>query len=53
MIDMVDCRKCANCDLEHDCCKKFGNDPEVAAKMCAERNFGNYQPVREVPDEDS
>lgn len=50
---MVDCRKCKNCDLEHGCCLKFGNDPEVAAQMCAERNFANYKPVREIPDENS
>lgn len=38
----IDCRKCANCDLEKGCCKLYGNNPDVAVKMCASKGFEDY-----------
>lgn len=25
----IDCRKCVNADLEADCCKLYGNNPDT------------------------
>ena len=44
----IDCRKCGNCDMEHGCCLKYGKDPTLAAKQCADHGFTNYKPVRNV-----
>lgn len=38
----IDCRKCINCDLENGCCKLYGNNPDVACKMCASKGFEDY-----------
>lgn len=39
----VDCTKCENCDLENDCCKLYGSDPQEAARRCAARYFRGYK----------
>lgn len=40
----IDCRRCKNCDTEHDCCSLYGDDPEKATKCCADNNFKDYDP---------
>ena len=39
----IDCRKCVNADLEADCCKLYGNDPDTAVRECAADEFVNYK----------
>lgn len=41
----IDCRKCANADLEADCCKLYGNNPDTAVRECAADEFVNYKEV--------
>lgn len=41
----IDCRKCVNADLEADCCKLYGNDPDTAVRECAADEFVNYKEV--------
>lgn len=41
----VDCRRCTNCTGES--CRKYGNNPDVATKHCANDNFKNYTMVAE------
>lgn len=41
----IDCRKCVNADLEADCCKLYGNDPDTAVRECASDEFVNYKEV--------
>lgn len=36
----VDCRRCTNCTGES--CRKYGNNPDIAAEHCANDNFKNY-----------
>ena len=37
----IDCRKCINADLEADCCKLYGNNPDTAVRECAADEFVN------------
>ena len=39
----IDCRKCVNADLEADCCKLYGNNPDTAVQECAADEFVNYK----------
>lgn len=39
----IDCRKCVNADLEADCCKLYGNNPDTAVRECAADEFVNSQ----------
>lgn len=41
----IDCRNCENCDMAHDRCSIFGNDPKKAVKACADNGFKDYCPV--------
>lgn len=43
-MKVIDCRKCANCDMENDRCKLYGSDPKKAVETCASKNFGGYRP---------
>lgn len=38
----IDCRKCANFDLENDRCKVFGPEPVAAVRACADTGFEFY-----------
>lgn len=38
----IDCLKCVNCDLEKDCCKKYGSNPAEAVAACAADGFSSY-----------
>ena len=38
----IDCRKRINVDMENQCCKLYGSDPETAVKKCASNGFGDY-----------
>lgn len=42
----IDCRKCVNADKEADCCRVYGNNPDVAVKKCANDCFENYKEVK-------
>ena len=46
----IDCRKCVNADLEADCCKLYGNNPDTAVRECAADEFVNYKEVNKNPD---
>jgi hypothetical protein len=43
-MKVIECIKCANCDLENDCCKVYGSDPKKAVAECASKSFGAYLP---------
>lgn len=43
----IDCRKCANCDLENDCCKRYGANPDKAVNECVANSFKGYWPQSE------
>lgn len=43
-MKVIDCRKCANCDMGNDRCKLYGSDPKKAVETCASKNFGGYRP---------
>ena len=44
MAKVIECLKCANCDVENDRCKIFGSDPKAAVEACASKHFGAYRP---------
>lgn len=44
MTKVIDCRKCANCDIKNDRCKIYGSDPKAAVEACAAKHFGAYRP---------
>ena len=39
----INCRSCANCQVEKDCCDVYGNDPSMAVTNCALDGFRNYK----------
>ena len=40
----IECKKCINCDIENDCCKLYGSDPNEAVVKCASDAFRGYIP---------